>query len=219
MLLKHLRRPALLVFWAVLGAANSIYGQQSQAVSKLAHNMTDSLAYLQLTDKQKQDALGLNTTAAGSLVYLKQKAKVDTTLTGPTLYKQVIGIMQTRNKGLSAILVPDQQKLLAQHEAEQMADLETKMMTTQLDLTVQQVPQVYQVNLVETTAMMGDMAKLQGAKGKLAKYKDAKALKSDSKDKDEAMKKILSGSQYTIYEKNKEAMQAEMKQKMQEKKS
>jgi hypothetical protein len=218
MIPTYLRLPGLLVLWAVLGAANNLYGQ-NEAVSKMAQVMTDSLAYLQLTDKQKQEALALNTTAAGSLVQLKQKAKADTTLKGPALYKQVIGIMQTRNKGLSAILVPDQQKLLAQHEAEQMADLQTKMMTTQLDLTAQQVPQVYQINLKSTTEMMEDMAKLQGSKGKLAKYRDAKAMKSDSKDKDEAMKKILSASQYDIYQKNKEAMQAAMKQKMQEKKS
>ncbi|MFL9483200.1 hypothetical protein ACI6Q2_10525 [Chitinophagaceae bacterium LWZ2-11] len=187
-------------------------------VDKMAQKMTDSLAYLQLTDQQKSQALGFNTTAATSLIQLTQKAKQDTTLKGKALAKQVMGVMKQRNTSLKALLTPDQQKLYQAHQIEQMAELQTKMMTTQLDLTDAQVPQVYQINLKETGEMMSDAEKLKAANKKFAKFKAAKALKSDSKDKDKALKKILSPDQYDKYEKNAEEMQAEMKEKMKEKK-
>ena len=49
---------------------------------KIAQKMTDSLAYLNLTDQQKTQATGFNKTAATSFVQLKQKMKQDTTLKG-----------------------------------------------------------------------------------------------------------------------------------------
>jgi hypothetical protein len=49
--------------------------------------------------------------------------------------------------------------------------------------------------------------------------KAAKGLKSDSADRSKDLKKILSPDQYTKYEKNKEQMQAAMKEKMEEKRA
>jgi Spy/CpxP family protein refolding chaperone len=129
-----------------------------------------------------------------------------------------MGIMKQRNAGLTKLLTPDQQKLYQAHKVDQMADVQTKVMTAQLNLTDAQVPQVYQINKKETAEMMQDMGNLKGAKGKLGKMKAAKSLKGDSKDKDKAMKKILTADQYTVYEKNQEQMKAAMKEKMKEKK-
>ena len=185
---------------------------------KIAQKMMDSLAYLNLTDQQKTQAVGFNKTAAASFVQLKQKMKQDTTLKGKAAAQQVMGIMKTRNTALKGILTPDQQKLYQQHQLQQMAELETKMMSAQLDLTDQQEPQVYAVNLKSTQAMMGDAAKAKSSTRKLQKLKAAKALKSDSGEKDKELKKILTSDQYTKYEKNKEQMQAAMKEKMKEKK-
>jgi hypothetical protein len=127
MLSMHVRLPVLLLFWAVPGEANSLYGQ-SQTVTKMAQAMTDSLSYLQLTDRQQPDILGLNTTAAGSLLHLKQKAKTEKALRGSGLFNQVTRIMQMRNKALSALLSPDQKKLFAQHVPEEMAAMKLRML-------------------------------------------------------------------------------------------
>jgi len=208
---------AALITGILLFASPQVKAQQD-AVSKLAQAMTDSLAYLQLTDQQKPNALSLNTTAATSLVQLAQKAKQDTSLKGKALAQQVMGVMKQRNAGLKKMLTPDQQKVFQQHQLEQLAELETKMMTAQLDLTDAQVPQVYAINLKSTGEMMQDVQKVQGSKRKLQKMRAAKSLKSDSGDKDKQLKKILSEDQYAKYEKNKQAMQAAMKEKMQEKK-
>lgn len=195
---------------------NGLYAQSS--ASKIAKVMTDSLAYLQLTSKQASDALSLNTTAATALIQTGKKAKTDTTFRGKALAQQVMGIMKQRNAGLQKMLTPDQLKMYEQHNIERMADLQTKIMTEQLDLTEAQIPQVYRINLKETAEMMGDVSKLQDANGKLGKIKAAKSLKGDSKDKDKALKQILSSNQYSIYEKNKEEMQQAIKARMKEKK-
>jgi hypothetical protein len=187
---------------------------QQQKIDKLAQMMTDSLAYLHLTDQQKPTALSLNKTAATSLVELTKKAKQDTSLKGKALAQQVLGIMKQRNAGLTKILTPEQQTLFKQHQVQQLADMQTKMMTTQLNLTDDQIPKVYQVNLKSTGQMMEEMEKIKDDKRKLKKARDAKGLKSISADKDKELKQILTPDQYAKYEKNKEAQQAAIKDKM-----
>ena len=50
---------------------------------------------------------------------------------------------------------------------EQIAELQTSMMTTGSGLTDEQVPQVYQINLKETGETTQDMEKVQDSKRKL----------------------------------------------------
>ncbi|WCT13175.1 hypothetical protein [Mucilaginibacter jinjuensis] len=192
--------------------------QSSATVGKIAQAMTDSLAYLSLTSTQKTTAEGLNKTAAAALVQTGKKAQADTSFRGKALAQQVIGIMKTRNTGLLKVLTPDQQKAFQDHKISQIADMQTKIMTAQLDLTEGQVPQVYKINRDATVEMMGDMDKVKAATSKFGKMKAAKGLKGDMKDKNKELKKVLSPDQYTIYEKHQEEMQAAMKEKMQAKK-
>lgn len=192
--------------------------QPAGAISKVAKAMTDSLAYLQLTDPQKSTADALNKTAATSLLQTAKKAKADTSFRGKALAQQVMGIMKQRNTGLQSVLTPDQQKLFQEHKVSQIADVQTKIMTAQLDLTDAQIPQVYKINQAATADMMGDMGKMKAAGGKFAKMRAAKGLKGDMKDKDKEIKKVLSPDQYTIFEKHQEEMKAAMKEKMQAKK-
>lgn len=214
--IKHLT--GLLVAALLLLGNNVMAQQPSGAADKIAKRMTDSLSYLSLTPQQTTSAQALNETAASALVQTVKKAKTDTSFHGKVLAQQVMGIMKQRNTGLTKLLTPEQQKLYQAHKIDQMADVQTKVMTAQLDLTDVQVPQVYQINKKKTAEMMKDMGNLKEAKGKLGKLKAAKSLKGDSKDKDKAMKKILTADQYTIYEKNQEQMKAAMKEKMKEKK-
>jgi len=219
MLQKRVKHLTGLVLAALLLASTGIMAQQPSGMAdKIAKKMTDSLAYLQLTPQQTTSAQALNETAASALVQTGKKAKTDTSFHGKPLAQQVMGIMKQRNAGLTKLLTPDQQKLYQAHKVDQMADVQTKIMTAQLSLSEAQVPQVYQINKKETAEMMEDMGKLKGAKGKFGKLKAAKSLKGDSKDKDKAMKKILTADQYTIFEKNEEQMKAAMKEKMKEKK-
>ncbi len=219
MLQKKFKQAAAAFIAALLLLAGSnAIAQPADAVAKVAKAMTDSLAYLQLTDPQKSSADALNKTAATSLLQTAKKAKADTSFRGKALAQQVMGIMKTRNTGLQSVLTPDQQKVFQEHKISQMADVQTKIMTAQLSLTEAQVPQVYKINKEATAEMMGDMGKLKSAGGKFAKMKAAKGLKGDMKDKNKEMKKVLTSDQYTIYEKHQEEMKAAMKEKMQAKK-
>ena len=202
------------IFFSICLCANA----QEAAVNKLAQAMTDSLSYLQLTEQQKPQVISLNTQAATSLVQLKQKAK-DESVKGKALVQQVAATMKQRNEGLKKLLTPEQQKIFAQHQLQQLAELQTKIMTAQLDLTDAQVPQVHKINLEATGEMMEDLDKLKESKRKMQKARAAKAIKSGSAGKDKEMKKVLTAEQYAKYEKNKEEMQAALKEKMQEKKN
>ncbi len=180
--------------------------------------MTDSLAYLKLNEEQKGLAMEVNKTGCHVARPIGAESKTGYKFKGKVLAQQVIAVMKQRNAALTNILTTDQQKLFVQHQLEQLADLQTKMMTTQLDLTEQQIPQVYQINLKQTGEMLEDLNNVQDSKRKMQKARAAKSLKSDSADKDKALKKVLSQQQYEKYEQNKEAQQAAMKEKMEEKK-
>lgn len=216
------RRRRIIIAALFVGALLMVYVgvmAQTPAATKIATVMTDSLSYLNLTDKQKTSAMALNQTAATSLIATGKKAKGDTSFRGKALVKEVVGIMKQRNAGLKPLLTPDQQKLFQEYRVAQIVDLQTKVMTAQLSLTDAQVPQVYAINQKATAEMMADMGKMKQANRKMAKLKVGKALKSDSRDKSEALKKVLTPDQYAIYEKHQEEMKAAIKEKMQEKKA
>jgi hypothetical protein len=190
---------------------------EATAIKKITKVMTDSLGYLGLTSNQKTQVSGFNKTAATSLRDLGKKAKTDTSLHGRVLIGHVLDIMKQRNDELKKILTPDQAKLFQQHQAQQLADLQTKMMTTQLDLTEKQIPQVYDINLKSTQAILANMPNVRDG-NEFKKIKAGNDLKVALKDKDKEMKKILSPDQYTKYEKNKTEMQAAIKERMKKKK-
>src|ERR1700761_1939572 len=133
----------LLVAALLMVAGTDVIAQSSATAGKIAKAMADSLAYLQLTSDQKPTADKLNNTAASALIQAAKKAKTDTSFQGKALAGQVIGIMKQRNAGLQKILNPEQQKLFQEHQVAKMEDVQTKIMTAQLDLSDTQIQQVY----------------------------------------------------------------------------
>ena len=208
----------LLVAALLMVAGTDIIAQSSATAGKIAKAMADSLAYLQLTSDQKPTADKLNNTAASALIQAAKKAKTDTSFQGKALAGQVIGIMKQRNAGLQKILNPEQQKLFQEHQVAKMADVQTKIMTAQLDLSDTQIQQVYDVNLKSTTKILQDKSKLQAATSKLGKLKAGQSLKGDMKDKDKELKKILSPDQFAMHQKHEQEIEAAIKEKMQQKK-
>ena len=183
MLTKIIKLPAAVLLFCIASFYSIQVHAQEPAVDKLAQVMTDSLAYLQLNDQQKGEAHTLNKTAATSLLQLMQKSKQDTSFKGKALAQQVMGVMKKRNDALVKILTPDQQKLYDQHKVEQIAELQTRMMTAQLALTDEQVPQVYQVNLKATGEMMQGMEKVKESDRKMQKARAAKSIKGNFRKK------------------------------------
>ena len=56
-----------MIFYAFFLSCSIPVLAQQEAIDKLANVMTDSLAYLKLTDQQISDVRGLNKTAAAAL--------------------------------------------------------------------------------------------------------------------------------------------------------
>lgn len=214
---KHTTGLLLVAALLILAGINGI-AQSSATTGKIAKAMADSLAYLQLTSDQKPTADKLNNTATSALLQAAKKASTDTSFQGKALAEQVVGIMKQRNAGLQKILNPEQQKLFQEHKIAKMADVQTKIMAAQLDLSDTQIQQVYDVNLKSTTEILKDKEKLQAATSKLGKLKAGQSLKGDMKDKDKALKKILSPDQFTIHQKHEQEIEAAIKEKMQQKK-
>lgn len=213
MLLKNIRRIATVLLCSIAFLhASQVKAQE--AATELAQAMTEDLAYLNLTADQTANALAMNKKAASSLVQLATKAKNDTSFRGPVLFKQVFGVMKTRNDGLRRMLTPNQIKTWQQHRTEQLADLQTEIMIAQLDLTREQVPKVYDVNLKFAGELMQNMDKMRESKNKMQKSKVSKEMKSDSKAKDEAMKPILSADQYEVYMATRDALRQYLKETM-----
>jgi len=210
-MLRKLLKPMLSA--ALIAGITLTAAAQEPKADELAQAMTENLSFLQMTDQQTTNVRALNQTAATGLIQLAQKAKQDTTFKGRPLVQQVLAVMKKRNTGLSKILSPNQMDAFQVHRVEQLADLQTRMMIVQLDLTDDQIPQVYDLNLAEAGNMVGDVENIQSSKNKWQKAKAGKALKSDMKDKDKAMKELLSPNQYALYEQNKAAMLAALKEK------
>lgn len=95
-------------------------------------------------------------------------------------------------------------------DKKQFAQRLTDSMTVQLSLTGDQIPKVQAVN--ETFVTKGAAIKAEGG-GKLEKLKKAKAI---SKERDEALKGILTTDQFKAYEEHKKENREEMKERFKE---
>lgn len=211
----------LLSFFLTLGIAQNAYAQDAQKakVTQIAKTMTDSMTLqLSLTPQQAGSVQGINETAVAQLLELSQKKAQDSTLKGGAMAKQVMAVMKQRDESVQKLLTSEQQKKYEEIKTERMAELQTQMMRTQLDLTEEQLPKVYQINYKYAKIMKENVQKMKESERRRGKAKAAKEAKSDSAEKDKELKDILTEEQYKVYEQNKQEMQAAIREKMQEKK-
>jgi hypothetical protein len=211
----------LLLFFLTLGIVQNAYAQDAQKAkaTQIAKTMTDSMTFqLSLTPQQASSVQDINETAVTQLLELSQKKTQDSTLKGGAMAKQVMAVMKQRDESVQKLLTPEQQKKYEEIKTERMAELQTQMMRTQLDLTDEQVPKVYQINYKYAKMMKANMGKAKESDRKRGKAKAMKEAKSDSAEKDKELKGVLTEEQYKVYEQNKQEMQAAIREKMQEKK-
>jgi hypothetical protein len=103
-------------------------------------------------------------------------------------------------------------QLHAQDKSKERAQRLTDTMTIRLGLTADQIPKVQAIN--EEFATKAADVKNSGA-GKLGKFKK---IKSAGKDRNEALKEVLTDEQYKQYLEQQKETREEMKQKYKEKK-
>lgn len=212
---------ALLVLFFTVGIIRSAQAQDTRQakVTQIAKAMTDTMTrQLSLSKEQATSVQPINETAVTQLLELSQKKAQDSTLKGETLAKQVMGIIKQRDEAVQKLLTTEQKTRYEEVKTERMADLQTQMMRAQLDLTEEQAPKVYAINYKYAKIMKANMQKVKENERRRGKVKAARNAKEDSAEKDREMKAVLSSAQYETYQKNKQEMQAAIKQKMQEKK-
>jgi hypothetical protein len=92
----------------------------------------------------------------------------------------------------------------------------TRMMTLQLELTDEQIPQVEQINLEATRVILrglGSPAALQGkpAREKLRTVAD---IRSTMEDRDQSLQKVLTPEQWRTYEQDREEMREILRERL-----
>ncbi len=193
---------------------------QIEITAKIAQSLTDGLVKeLHLSAEQETSVSVINNSSADALMQLLQKKKNESDFDKKDFIKQTVNIIKNRDEELKKVFTPDQIKLYQEHKIQRLAELQTKLMTMQLDLDDEQIPIVQQINFEAAQEMMEDAEKLQTAKRRMQKMRAGRELKSDSKDRDKALKKVLTEDQYKRYEENKEQMKEMMKERMKEQKN
>lgn len=129
---------------------------------------------------------------------------------------EAVAIANSRESQLKQVLTQAQFEEYDSKKPERAAAIQTHIMTLQLSLTDQQIPQVEQINLAAATKMF---AMLAGGnvreESRREKFKTVKSLESVGEMHDSELKKVLTEAQWQTYEQHKDEMPLVMKAKIQ----
>lgn len=93
---------------------------------------------------------------------------------------------------------------------EERAQFQTEWMENELSIDSTVVPTVYDINL----KYANKMESIKNSSG--SRYQKFQQMKSFSGEKDSELKKVLTKEQYSLYQKRKDEIREEMKQRMRE---
>jgi len=127
----------------------------------------------------------------------------------------VIGWMATNSAKAQDTRQQQMAELIKNSTPEQRTNLQTKMMTSKLNLDTVTSQKVYAINL-KANQKLDPLLKGDASGGRFAKLRQMKSIEDD---KDKELKTVLNADQYKQYEAMKEEMKEKMKEKMQEKKA
>lgn len=181
---------------AQIGSSNSV-----------SENMTASMSYLELTEDQTNKVLYINKVAADSINALDQKIGDNSNImNNKAITNELIGIMVQRDKSLRSILTPEQMSKFEQSRIKELASFRTLVMIPLLDLTDQQIPQAFAINLKSAEAMQKDLDKRNKSK-KATNDQDARRIiTTEFKKSDKDFEAILSPAQLKIYKSNEQLL-------------
>ncbi|AZA83037.1 hypothetical protein C1637_17135 [Chryseobacterium lactis] len=186
---------------------SSLLKAQIASVSTIAETMTTNLDYLNLTDNQKNKVLYFNKFAADALNALDKKVGDNSNiLNNKAITSELIGIMVQRDTSLRDILTPDQESQFEKNRVKELTSFRTLVMVPLLDLTDQQVPKVYDINLKSVQAMQDDLDKRNKSKRATSDQDARRIITNQFKNADKDFEAILSPSQITIYKNNEQLL-------------
>jgi hypothetical protein len=194
-------------------------GMNQEMVEKVASRMTNKMrTELRLTADQIPKVTQINLTEVRSLQQLMSKYKGNASADKQALTKEVLSVSKTHETQLRQVLTPQQWQAYEATKAERTAEMQTRMMTVQLNLTDQQIPQVEQINLTTARKMRGEMGDAEDLRGKPLRERlgVARDLRAIQQEHDQSLQRVLTPDQWNTYQVNKEEMREVMREKMQE---
>ncbi|MDR6525876.1 hypothetical protein J2787_001246 [Chryseobacterium rhizosphaerae] len=180
---------------------------QMGSVNSIATAMTSKMDYLNLTESQTNKALYFNKVAAESLDALDEKVGDNSNiLNNKAISSELLGIMVQRDKSLRTILTPEQINKFEANRIKELAGYRTLVMISLLDLTDEQIPQAYTINLKAAEGMQNVLDKRNKSKKKTNDQEARRIVTDGFKSVDKDFEAILSPSQVKIYKENEQLL-------------
>ncbi|MCQ9642096.1 hypothetical protein MP478_22150 [Chryseobacterium sp. WG14] len=180
---------------------------QMGSTNSIAAAMTSKMDYLNLTESQTNKALYFNKVAAESLDALDEKVGDNSNiLNNKAISSELIGIMVQRDKSLRTILTPEQMTKFEANRIKELAGYRTLVMISLLDLTDEQIPKAYTINLKAAEGMQNDLDKRNNSNKKTNDQEARRIITDGFKSVDKDFETILSPSQLKIYKDNEQLL-------------
>jgi len=208
--------PTILLTGLLTSAAQA-QGMGQEIVEKTANRQTDKMkTELNLTPDQAQKVSQINMNEARGFQRAFGKYKGSADKRG--MIKEVLAVNKTREMQLRKVLTPQQWQMRQTNKPERVARMMTRMMTLQLNLTDQQVPEVEQINLTAAREMQSEVGSAGNLRGKplRERLRTVGDIKSAMEERDRSLQKVLTPEQWAIYHESHEEMKGIMREKLQE---
>ncbi|MCQ9636250.1 hypothetical protein MP477_14925 [Chryseobacterium sp. WG23] len=180
---------------------------QMGSTNSIAAAMTSKMDYLNLTESQTNKALYFNKVAAESLDALDEKVGDNSNiLNNKAISSELIGIMVQRDKSLRTILTPEQMTKFEANRIKELAGYRTLVMISLLDLTDEQIPKAYTINLKAAEGMQNDLDKRNNSNKKTNDQEARRIITDGFKSVDKDFETILSPSQLKTYKDNEQLL-------------
>jgi hypothetical protein len=206
--------PTILLAGLLIAAAPA-QAMGQEIAEKVANRQTDRMkTELNLNADQAQKVSEINLTEARKFheMFVKYRGSADK----KGMIKAALEINRSRESQLQKVLTPQQWQTRQANRSERAARMMTRMITLQLNLTDEQIPQVEQINLEAARVILGGLggpAALQGrpAREKLRTVAD---IRSTMEDRDQSLQKVLTPEQWRTYEQDREEMREIMRERL-----
>jgi hypothetical protein len=212
--------PAILP--TILLAALLIAAAPAQAIGqeiaeKVANRQTDRMKTelnLNADQAQKVSEINLNEARKFHEMFVKYRGSSDK----KGMIKDAIEINRSREAQLQKVLTPQQWQRRQANRSERAARMMTRMMTLQLNLTDDQIPQVEQINLEAARVIQSELGSAAALRGKPAreKLRTVADIKSMMEDRDQSLQKVLTPEQWRTYEQDREEMREILRERLRE---
>ena len=208
--------PTILLAGLLIAAAPA-QAMGQEIAEKVANRQTDRMkTELNLNADQAQKVSEINLTEARKFheMFVKYRGSADK----KGIIRDALEINSSREAQLQKVLTPQQWQTRQANRSERAARMMTRMITLQLDLTDEQIPQVEQINLEAARVIQVELGGAAGLRGKPAreKLRTVADIKSMMEDRDQSLQKVLTPEQWRTYEENREQMREILRERVRE---